>query len=248
MVNRLSKYLIVLWLLAGCVTATAGWIINPFLDGGGGTPPGGDCPTGTYAASYDGDHSSGVGYVCLNSGGSSIDADENTADSVTTSAVQFDAGNEHLLWNDVEVLPSTGTIYFTVSISDRDSDGTMNGGSFIEYMYSTSTGIEVYSDASTVRLNYYDGTASNCGTIVALAFDTSYRIAASWDQPNDRYSVSIVALGNGPSWVEQTGEGLSPWANTPNSFSIGENVSGRSVNETMSVSDVKIFSGYQANE
>lgn len=201
-----------------------------------------------YLLNYDGDDPSGVTYLDYNGGESTLNATSNTADSVTTSSVQFDAANENLYWGSFEVLPATGTIYCTITVTDRDSDSTMGSFCILEYLYSTTMGIYVYRDASYVRMYYIDGSNTNVASSVSLSFATSYRIGVTWDQPNDKYSISVVTTGNPPSWTEDTGEGLGVWSNTPNTFSIGENASGISVNERVDVSDVYMLSGYQTAE
>ena len=212
------------------------------------TPQPADCATGTYLFSYDGDHSSGADYACYNSGASSEQASANTVDSVSTDYVEFDDANEHLIFTESGIVSGTETVYCSLYVIDRDTDSTIGSFVILEGLVNSSTGFILYRDSSYIRLDYRDGSTSNCASSVSISFDTWYRIGITWDQPNDKYSISVVTLGNSPSWHEETGEGLSAWGTTPSTICIGEDWNGSTIQERVRVADVYAVSGYQAGD
>jgi len=229
------------------VLALPAWglmVIHGPVRGGGGDPCG--C-SGTYTFCYTGDHASGTTYACYDSGASNEAASANTADSVSTDYMEYDATNEYLEWTESGLVDDAGqTIFFSVYFIDRDSDSTVGTCNLMESYYDASNYIKVVYQSGYFRFYYYDGSISDVYKALTPSFTTWYRIGVTWDVANDKYSISVVTLGSSPSWNEQTGEGLSAMTADPLSVVLGEDAGGNGVDERIRNKDAIIVGGYQS--
>jgi hypothetical protein len=209
------------------------------------------CPTSTYMACYTGDHASGADYLCYSSG-SAADASSNTADTVNSSYVEYNAVDENLCWTvsgDDKISDTQGTMFFTYT-----TPATLSGSNLLFEAYTDSNDnivVYYYHTGTTIRVSHL-GSGTNqtiSGAGSAITTSTSYRIGYTWKTGDPGgHKISIVALGNDPSWsAEADSNLLVAFTDQPNRMCIGEAgaaSAGYNIADTTRIANLVITSGY----
>lgn len=213
------------------------------------------CPTNFYAGCYTGDCPDGTDYISWNNGASVADAIINTADTVSTAYIEYDAQDECVSWavdstdklNDEQV-----TIFFTFYLTDAGETG-VETNLLIESNIGVADRLYVVTaDVTDKVVGYFKGGTSSENVISSntVSFLTEYRVGYTVQTGADaggKHSISFVAKGSDTSWTEDV-EDLDSWSSDPDNFSIGENETGSAVNDKPRIYDVIIRSGYQAKD
>lgn len=223
------------------------------------------CASGTYEAGYDGDHSSGADYICYESGTANEQASANTADSVSSSYVQFDAANEALtftLSGDISAdIDSQGSVFFSWRNVDN-GDTTYDSGAILELTYSATENINCASVAASQRIFcFHLGAAeSNNVFLGGLTYDTDYRCGYTWDATANTHALDCVASGsvawtsNGGSPDDEDSEAIDGFDDSgavdPTFIAIGENLSNSAFtgDDDHRVWDVFLTTGYKGTD
>ena len=223
---------------------------------------GSDCPSGTYEIAWNGDHSLGADYFCYESGTASEQGTTQDA-SVSTSYVEYSAGNDHLtvtITGDISAdIDEQGSMFFSFWCSD---DGAWGTDALIELVYngSATENINCRADGanSRVRCDNHGGAQSQNVLATGLSVNTSYRCGYTWDATADTHAVDCVTSGsvawtsNGGSPDDEDSETLEPFDDSgavdPDTFALGEQYSNQAVSETSRVWDAYIVTGYKATD
>lgn len=215
----------------------------------GGAPPA-DCPTGTYDFAWNGDHSSGTLYACLNSG---ISATQSTAQSgsytissdygVTGNGIGFTGGttgDDFIKFGGsvYDSYGSAGTVWLSVYPVASDTDkvvgeATVSGTNYFYLNIMSNDRIHFYFKATNAAQ-----VANAACTVTIGAWN---RIAYSWTIGGDEISVT----NDGASWYTAAAD-FTAWPSAPSFVAIGWDTYGASGTDDVYVDDFYISDGYQA--
>ncbi len=219
------------------------------------------CPSGTYEIGYDGDHDSGAEYFCIESGPTSeagVETDSGTNVTVTSDYVAIaPSSNNNLIFNltgkisaDID---SEGTLFFSVFAVDDSSFGS---STILEISYDPSEFLYCKMDGvfTRIRCFHYGGIDSANVASGTKAVATAYRCGYTWSASTDYNAIKCVTSG-AVTWGSpddednETVAGFdSGGAVDPNTLSIGEDVSGATLNDTIRTYDVFLVPGYKATD
>jgi len=217
------------------------------------------CPSATYEVGYNGDHASGETYICYESGTANEQATANTADSVTSDYVQYDAVDKYLeftLTGDISAgLDSEGSLFFSVYIVTDVSDEQL-----IEIYSDTTDYITIYinsADDKIYGIHRSEDAGQNTVKGSLITADGWYRVGYTWQTGEDaagKHNISIEAGDDKMDvWEENEDvEDLDDWDDEgtpldPTYLAIGEhNIVGSAVSHTIRIKDVYITTGYEA--
>jgi hypothetical protein len=155
--------------------ATAGMIIRKV--GGDG------CPAGTYMSGWNGDHSSGVLFACIDSGASTREG-TNTGADVDSTGIEWDAFDERVIWvpsSDDMVDDASGTLCLKIIVYSDGTDHTMSVAELWDDTNSYYSYFQIQADEDIAN-TWQAATADNheYGSIVRDG-STINEIALTWD-------------------------------------------------------------------
>lgn len=247
---RVRSLLITLLLL---FPATAhGWGIFAFQGGAGASTSGGvaDCPSGTYDFAWNGDHSSGTLYACLNSG---ISATQSTAQggTYTISSDYGDGGNGIGFTGGVtgddfikfggtvlDSYGSAGTIWLSVYPVAGDGNKTVAEAPYdgSNYFY-----MNILNDE---RIHFY----FKATNIIQVANASATVTIGSWNRVAYSWSIGggvAAVTDDGTNWYTATAT-LTAWPGAPTYFAVGWDTYGLGSADDVYVDNFYIVDGYQA--
>ena len=216
----------------------------------------GDCPTGTYAFAWNGDHGDGDHYACTASGGATRLGTNDGTDRVS-DAINSDGDNEFVM--------STRDMYISWACAAGDLlDGdvatiwlsyyqpdTLTGQTNVFESFSANGGNRAKIQIKTnTRVNGYH--RANSGTTADIDSANVVAVNASWVRIGYTFQVAADAEGdhyvsdNG-SWNDGQGEDLDAWDQDCDYVAIGEFVGGGAdPGQTIYIDDVYVINSYQA--
>jgi hypothetical protein len=216
------------------------------------------CASGTYEIAYTGDGghtgTKDADIICYESGTNSEQATANTADSVTSSYVEYNAADEYLQFTfDGDVNAGLGNTGFVCGSSYIVTDvaaevlleSYLNSTNYI-YVYIKSSDDKIYGEHrgnSTL--------AAAKGSVISA--DGWYRWCYTWETGADaggKHNISIEAGDDAmDSWEENEDvEDLDDWSSDPTNFVIGEKDSGYTVTNTTRTKDVYWGTTYEGSD
>lgn len=219
--------------------------------------PASDCPAGTYAFAWNGEHSSGVDYACFNSGASSGVADA-TAGTMTTGAdyaqagnngVHIDQANESWRWvspttvGSVQIIDDEAfTIWFHARAANEDTSSAVY---FLESRYDSSdyiyTMLRTNDDIQVVA--HGAGTEETAFSGGNISDGNWHRIGVSCTTSTAKCATSL----DGAAWSEAASATYTAWTSgDPPEFRIGENSVGTATTAYIDVDNIYILLSYQA--
>jgi hypothetical protein len=250
----MKKYLI----LAILLIASPAWAWTNVINVGGGLEEAAEagCVADT-AFSYNGDWEGGGAddnAACDSDGATKIDGMESGSVSVDSSYVTFSTTNSYVTWviDSDNIDDEVGTIYCDVYI-----ESSIDGYNVIWESIGLATEDQMYCMIESGTLDFYclhegqnAGADAGRGTS-ALTADAWYRCGFSWQTgvAGNDFAISSPAKGSATAWTESDKD-LTAWAagNQPDDFTIGENVNGNQVTDTVRVRDCVILKTYKATD
>lgn len=246
-------HLFILLLLPACTDAHAN--LNFFLMTNS-TPPaeeGGDCPSGTYAYYWDGDHSTSNLTGCTNSGAGTFTFTQNGG-SITTSGCEASEGNcfvatganQYLQLTSPTINETTGTMWMRLYVDDAYGDRS-DSLYFWETIRAGSPNTDkmtcvMLTTAETVRCIWEGNNAVQNVNGTGFTSQAWQWVGYSWDNSGtDKHSVY-----DGASWTENV-EALTAFSATLDEMTLGEDEAGGGSNEGFKIDRYSLISGtYQA--
>ena len=173
-------------------------------------------PTSTYMFSYTGDYSGDTDKACFANGTTSKDGTIVDA-TISASYIEYAAVNDYISWAVASgdgATDTQGTIFFSLYLVDGSSGVVDN--SVLEIgvdTWNTNNYIVCYvlGSADTIRClhNGNNNVQSTTGAASSLTVDAWYRIGYTWKTGDPGgHKISIVALGNDPSWSAEADPNL----------------------------------------
>ena len=211
--------------------------------------------------SYTGDYTADTDKACFTNGTASKDGTILTA-TVDASYVTWSTAGDYILWavsSGDGVSSTQGTIFFSLYVVDTVGDGTAieigrdtwDGDNYIRItVYGTDDKIRAY------HVSDPDGdTTENSQNVIStggITANTWYRVGYTWKVGNPGgHRVSVVALGNDPSWeAEADSNTLTDFnASLPiQNIVVGNKGIPATPGEARRVANVVILSGYAADD
>ena len=208
--------------------------LNPAIVGGGvPAAGGGDCPAGTYDGSWDGDHSSGTGYLCIDDGGSAADASASAGGTMHTdygegggTGYRVTDDDQYYEWTNADAgIDVVGTL--CVRFNAAIGGGTVRqyiGGIHNETYNDDHVGIAINSDDTVYGIQRADTTADGWNSTATITRGTWSTACITWriNAGNDEG----VALWTGATpgtitWESFDTDDIGDFAAAPTHYAIG---------------------------
>lgn len=238
-------------------TAEAGVVISPVA----GDPPGGDCPDRTYVAYWDGDHTSGTTYMCVDSGGSSVEGTlvggtlNTTYGESGSNGLHITAVDHAIAWGSLgnDFIDETSAITVWIRVRFGTTDGSDNTLSFVELTEAAHNDDHITvraTDDEYVR-GYWYGQNTGDYEVSTSTFSrdgsTWYTVGASFRADSGTYAEdTAVSMNGGSSWTADNDDPVS-MAGELVTLVVGNYFLYSTAGDVIDIDRVEIIQGWEAS-
>jgi len=205
---------------------------------------GGECMSGTYMSAWNGDHSSGAGYICINSGASNKNYNAQSGGTLTSTSFVVTDKDQYVEWtnsgNDL-FNEDEGTLWIEVNFDAGNNANVYfcevyyDGTNYIGLQYMDTTNY-IYTRR---RGGAADDTLTSSGTVTKGATVT---VGVSWSVGRDTADFALTVNG-GSSWDEEN-DGIATMT-APDDVRIGNLDISTNNSQTVTITQFAIQTGWE---